>query len=166
MKLKPLLFALALATLPVAVSSCSSAWWQNIQNNPAAAVDAFEKDVNIGLGIADITWNSIKVYLPADQAVKAQLRYDQAVFAVNKSLVVLNDAVQAAVDAKTPNPDFTKLIADVSDALSQVIAIIDEFKTSAPTPSPSALALPARGEPTGYTTLKAVQAHVAKRAGK
>ena len=166
MKLKSLVLALVLAATPVAVAGCNSAWWQNIQNNPVAAVDAFEKDVNIGLSIAAISWNSIKVYLPADQAVKAQLRYDQAVFAVNKSLALLNDGVQAAVDAKNPNPDFTKLIADVSDALAQVIAIIDEFKASAPTPAPSALALPARGEPTGYLELKAVYAHVAQRAKK
>jgi hypothetical protein len=117
------------------------------------------------LAIADVSWNSIKPYLPAETLVKVQPRYDQAVLTVNKSLLILDDAVQVAIEAKNPNPDFSKLIAAVSDAVVQVVAIINEFKAT-PTPATISSTTPPKPvTPTGYNDLSAAVATMKKSGG-
>lgn len=116
----------------IGCSGCNSAWWQNFKNDPTAQVQLFETSVQTALSDADVVWQSVKMYLPADLRVKAQGRYDQAVFAVNRALQLLNDGVQAAVEAQQASPDFSKLIQAVSDAVAQVVALINELKATPP----------------------------------
>jgi hypothetical protein len=140
MKKKLALLALVLTTMLTAVG-CSSAWWQNFKSDPVAQIQLFENTEQTALSDADVIWQSIRMYLPPDIQAKAQLRYDQAVFAVNKAMALLNDGVQVAIQAQTANPDFSKLIQAVSDAVAQVVAIINEFK-NAPPPPQLALGVP------------------------
>lgn len=150
--LKLCLRAFVLA-LTLSFVGCGGSWWQNWKNNPVAQVQTFEQSARTVLAIADVSWNSVKPYLPAEVLIKAQPRYDQAVLAVNKALVLLDDAVQVAVETQNPHPDFSKLIAAVSDAVTQVVAIINEFKTT-PTPATvSSTTPPKPTTPTGYDDL-------------
>jgi leucyl aminopeptidase (aminopeptidase T) len=127
---KPTLYALALmASIPVlgATVSCNSAWWKNFESNPVAEVQSFEQGVQVVLNDAQLAWTIVQPYLPPATAAAINLQFNNAVFAVNHALVALNDAVQAAVAAQNPNPDFSAMMASVTDAIAQVIAIIDQY---------------------------------------
>lgn len=111
------------------VSGCAT-WWQNFQNDPVASIHSFEQGVQIVLSDAQIAWVVVQPMLPAANAAQITTQYNNAVFAVNHALTALNDAVNAAAAAKQPNPDFSKLMVAVTDAVGQVLAIIDQYKTS------------------------------------
>ena len=171
--MKKYISLIALILMTVSMTSCSSAWFNNFKNDPIAQVQTFENTVKTTLDIAAVVWTGVKPYLSADVAAKAQLRYDQAIIVVNKALVALNDAVQVAVESQQAHPDFSKLIANVTDAVAQVIAIIDEFKTAAPAVAmPSDGGMPeggvkmavSAGDPPGYADMKASQAQMKKMA--
>jgi len=150
-----LLLVLTTALTAVGCSGCNSAWWQNFKNDPVAQIQLFEQTEQTALNDADVVWQSVKMYLPADVQIKAQLRYDQAVFAVNKATALLNDAVQVAVQAQTANPDFSKLIQAVSDAVAQVVALINEFKNAPPAMTLAAGVPPKPAAPVGLDDLNA-----------
>jgi hypothetical protein len=160
-----LAFAAAVAGGVIGCSGAATqAWFSDFQKNPVAKAQAFEQTVQTALNIADTVWNSVKMFLPSDIVMKAQPKYTKAVLVVNKSLVALTDAVQTAADAKTPNPDMSKLMQDASDALASVTAVIDEFKD---TPAPLKAgpdAMPKPEVPEGYEDLQTATLTV-KRVG-
>jgi hypothetical protein len=131
---KKLSLVLVLATVLAAAPGCAAAtaWWQEFQSNPVAQVQSFEQTVSIVISNAQIAFNFILPLLPANVQSKAQTDFADGVVTVNHALQVLNDAVQAAVDAKQPNPDFTAAIAAVEAAVTQVLAIVDQYKAQAP----------------------------------
>ena len=90
------------------------------------------------LAITDVAWNSVKPYLPADVVVTAQADYAKAVLATNHALVVLDDGVQAAVEAQSPHPDFGKLITEVIDAVNKVVAVVNDLKGKTVLPASAA----------------------------
>jgi hypothetical protein len=123
------------AVVPVvgaAVVGCNPQWWQNFVNDPAAQIQAFEQGVQIALNDAQVAWTVIQPYLPAASLAQITTQYQNAVFAVNHALTVLNDAVNAAIAAQQPTPDFTALMAAVTDAIAQVLAIIQQYSSGAP----------------------------------
>jgi hypothetical protein len=148
--------ALALmASVPVlgATTACSSTWWQEFQANPVAQVQAFEQGVQVVLNDAQIAWTFVQPFLPAAQAGAITAQYQNAVFAVNHALQVLNDAVTAAVAAQQSNPNFTALMAAVTDAIGQVLAIIQQY--TAPTGDGGAPVLDGGAPPAAVASAKA-----------
>ena len=122
--------ALALvASVPLlgATVSCGSAWWANFESNPEAQVTAFEQGVQVVLNDAQLAWSIVQSFLPTATAASINTQFTNAVFAVNHALAALNDAVQVAVAAQNATPNFTTLMAAVTDAVGQVIAIIDQY---------------------------------------
>ena len=143
--------ALAFAS-SVSGLGCTSTWWQSFLNNPIEQTQVFEQSVQTALSTADFVWAGVVSILPADMQVKAQVEYTKVRLSVNKALVALADAVQAAVIAKSPAPDFGALITVVSDAVGQILAIIDQYKA---VPTPIAYRNVARPEvPVGYDDLQ------------
>ncbi len=122
------------ATLP----GCASAWWQNIVNNPVESVQQFEAAINVAVSAAQLAWPAILPAIPAASQAQAQQQFSNAVAAVNHALQALNDGVNAAVAAQQSNPDFTALMQAVSDAVVQVVAIVDEYSGTQPAPAPVA----------------------------
>jgi hypothetical protein len=120
---------LAAAPLTVATASCASvaAWWQQFESNPEAQVTAFEQGVQVALSDAQLAWTIAQPFLPTAQAAAINTQFNNAVFAVNHALSVLNDAVQVAVNAQNATPSFTALMAAVTDAVGNVLAIIDQY---------------------------------------
>jgi hypothetical protein len=140
--MRKIILALAIgAAVPVmggATLSCSSTWWSNFQSNPIAQVQAFEQGVQVVLNDAQVAWVFVQPFLPADKAAVITQQYENAVFAVNHALQVLNDAVNAAIAAQQPNPDFSALMAAVTDAVGAVLAVIQQYMTNPPAPPPVA----------------------------
>ena len=134
---------LVLLVASAASAGCAevSTWWQNFQSNPVAQVTTFEQGAQVALSGAQVAFNLLLPRLaPADQA-QATTDFNNAVATVNHSLVVLNDAVTAAADAKQANPDFSGAMTAVTDAVNQVIAIVDQYTAKATTPVPNATCL-------------------------
>lgn len=122
-----------MAAVPaVSVAGCASTWWTSFTNDPVQIVQSFEQGVQIALNDAAIAWSVVQPFLPAASAAQITQQYTNAVFAVNHSLQVLSDAVTAAVAAQTPNPDFSTLMTAVTDAVSQVLAIIQQYVATPP----------------------------------
>jgi hypothetical protein len=132
--MKKLALALMLTTA-ITVSGCAavSQWWQNFKNNPIAQIQTFEQGVQTVLTLLEGAWNFIQPFIPASALPVAQQQYANAVSSVGHAESVLEDAVNGAVAAQqSPMPDFTTLMAAISDAVSQVVAIIDTYKGAAP----------------------------------
>lgn len=127
-------FAL-LGTIGVAAAAlpgCNSSWWQNFQNDPVEQVQSFETSVQVGLNAAQLAWPAILAALPPANQAAANTQFVNGIAAVNHGLQALNDAVAADVAAQGPTPNFVSLMQAVSDAMGQIIAIVDLYNGSAP----------------------------------
>lgn len=122
-------FALACAVGAGAIADtgCNSAWWQNFKNDPVEQVQTFEATIQVAVSAAELAWPAIVQAIPPASQAQANLQFQNAVTAVNHGLQALNDAVNAAVAAQQPNPDFSALMQAISDAVNQVIAIVDLY---------------------------------------
>jgi hypothetical protein len=117
-----------LAVSLTAGSGCNSAWWQNFKNNPVEQVQAFEQSVQVVLNVAEATWAIVYPLLPANVQPQALADYNKAVITANAAINTLNDAVQVAVAAQGTPPDFTALEQAISDAVQQIITVINTYK--------------------------------------
>ena len=149
----------AAALLALNVAGCGANWLANFKSNPVAVVQQEEQTAQVIINDAQTAWPFVKGLIPSANQAQAQTDFNNAVFAANHALVVLNDAIQVALDAQTPNPDFSAAMQSVTDAVSQVINIINQFKNSA---APQ-LKLEAPGTPdvfadmnTGVATLRKI----------
>lgn len=113
---------------------CSSAWWQTVTSNPALSVQEFEATISIATNAAELAWPAILQAIPPAQQSADNLQFQNALAAVNHAEEILNDGVNAAIAAEQSNPDFTTLMQAVTDAVGQVVAIVDEY-TVAPAPT-------------------------------
>jgi Na+/phosphate symporter len=136
----PVLFMLASLLIALPGCAAAAAWWQEFEANPAAQVNTFEQTVNIVISDATIAFGFVKPLLPANIQAQAQTDFSNGVVTVNHALQVLSDAVQAAVDAKTSSPDFSGAITAVENAVTQVLAIIDQYKAQVPPAAAAGLA--------------------------
>lgn len=116
-----------IAGLGVAAPACNSAWWQQITSNPVESVQEFEAAIGIAVSAAQLAWPAILPAIPAANQAAANTQFMNALASVNHAEQLLNDGVNAAVAAETSNPNFTALMQAVSDAVSQVTAIIDLY---------------------------------------
>ena len=153
-----------LAFTSLSLTACGS-WWSNFKSDPVAQVQTFQQSVQVALNIAQGVWNTLKPLLKPELQAAAQAKYDAGVLVVNKALYALNDAVNVAVETQQAHPDFLKLMADVSDAVAQVIAIVDEFKTmqvAQVAGDGGTLMVTKTVDPPGYNDLKSAHLQVKK----
>ncbi len=127
----------ALGLGAAALPGCNSAWWQNITSNPVEAVQEFEAGINVAVSAAQLAWPAILQAIPAANQAQAQQQFTNALSSVNHAMQLLNDGVNAAVAAQTSNPNFTALMQAVSDAVAQVVAIVDTYTGTQPAPAPT-----------------------------
>lgn len=117
--------------LALFISACSQQAWQNFTGNPLAYIQQYESDIQIFLNMAEGVIQVVLPLIATDKQPKLLADYNNGVAAVLHAETALNDAVKAAMDAKTPNPDFTKLIADVTAAVDQIEIVITNIKAIA-----------------------------------
>ena len=103
---------------------------------------------------AQAVWPLVYAAIPADKQAAAQKAFNEAVFTANHAILALDDAIAAAIAANTPNPDFTAIFGQLSDAVGQVVAIVGQFT------SPSVQ--PAVRTPGGVDALADMQAALAR----
>ncbi len=142
-KLYVMVLTAAIGASSIGGVACGSAWWTNFTQNPVAQVQQFEQGVQVALNDAQIAWVFVQPFIPANALPTVTQQYNNAVFAVNHALQVLNDAVNTAVNLQQSNPDFTALMTAVTDAVTSVLAIIQQYIH--PAPAADAAAAPAGG---------------------
>ena len=160
--MRKIVFALSLmVATPVlgTTAGCNSAWWQSWSSNPVAIVQSFEQGVAIVLNAAQIAWAAIQPNLPPANAAAITQQYNNAVFAANHAIVVLNDAVTAAMAAQTPSPDFAMVMTAVTNAVAQVLAVVDQYLTNGPAAADAGAATSASN---AATAMADAHAHLAK----
>lgn len=145
--------AALLGIASVSVAGCNSAWWQNFANDPVQGVQTFESAIQVSITGAQLAWPAIVASLPPANQAEATKQFTLAISAVNHALQVLNDGVTAAVNLKSPSPNFNTLMQTVSDAVAQVIAVVDQFKTQRTVSVTPGATPPA--PPPGYEDMKA-----------
>jgi hypothetical protein len=103
-----------------------------VPTSAVAAAEAVAQTAAVVVSDAQVVWPVVYALIPAAQQPAAQAAFNAGLFAANHAILALNDAVQAAVAVNTPNPNFSALIAAISDAVSQVVSIVQNFEGQAP----------------------------------
>ena len=126
------IFALAVASI-IAGASLEACTQQPVfPTNVITAAQTAAQTATAVVADAQVAWPVVKAFLPlADQAA-AEDAFNKAVFATNHSILALDDAISAAITANTPNPDFSALLSSLSGAVSQIVAVVQEFQVKAP----------------------------------
>jgi len=123
---------LVVLMLSVAMTACSSNWWSNFAKDPVAQVQTVENVAQTTVQTAIFVFNQLKPLLPPADAAALETAFTQAQATLAHAITALNDGLQAAVEAQQPNPDLSKLIGDVIDAVNNIVAIIDQYKAKTP----------------------------------
>jgi hypothetical protein len=100
---------------------------------PTNAIAAAQTAIDMAQTIvsdAQAVWPVVYASLPAAQQASTQDAFNKAIFAANHAILALEDAEQAAVAANVSNPDFTAILSQVSDAVGQVITIVQGLQVS------------------------------------
>ena len=101
---------------------------------PTNAIQAAEEVAQTAATVvadAEVVWPIVYATIPAVNQAAAQNAYNEGLFTVNHTILALNDAIAAAIAANTPNPNFTAVIAQLSQAVASIVAIVQQFMTSA-----------------------------------
>jgi hypothetical protein len=125
------LLSMMVGICAVCCTGCPSpaTWWQNFQSNPVAGVQAFDQIVQVVLLDAEVAFQSIEGSLPVATQVQITAAYTAAVAKVNDTLALLADGVQIAIDAQNPLPTFAALVQAVSNAATDLVTLVNSFKT-------------------------------------
>ena len=134
-----------------------SNWWDELSTNPAAAIQQFESVEQNVLADVAIAWTFAQAVIPASALPAVTDAYNTALLAINHAVGVLNAAVQAAADAKQPNPNFNALIGDVISAVGSIIAIVDQFGGHVVAPGETALGHQVPGLADAHSGLQAMK---------
>lgn len=127
---KKIVSAILIATLTtttVTTQTGCATWWANFKADPAAQTAAILNTVQTILSIADMVFGQVKPALPIESQDEAQLRFDQAVLAVQHGSRLLQQAVQTAAD-QGAKPDVAALIADLTKSIDDLQALVNVFK--------------------------------------
>jgi hypothetical protein len=125
----------ALAFLAFVVQGCAAvtSWWQQFLANPAATVSALVQYVQGFITTAQTFWNMFIAPSLGENSASATATFNNLIVTAGNALAALEDAVQAAVLAQQPNPNFAQLIAAVQDAVAQIFATIQKWQPASQT---------------------------------
>jgi hypothetical protein len=127
-----LVTALSVLVLTPACACTPSAGTTTTVNNAVTTAQQVEIVANTVISDAQIAWAVISPALPAATAAQAQADFAAGLFAAQKAVLVLADAIQGAQAVNTANPDFTAAMQAVTDAIGQIVAIVNNFKSLQP----------------------------------
>jgi hypothetical protein len=158
--LSRILIASALCLSPIAAGAAITGCVGPI--TPVQVATTVETTAQIAISAAQTTWNFILPSLPAASQVADNALFTKGLAAANDALGVLNAAIVAYQNATGPAPNWSALIATLSTAVNDVVAIIDQFKTST---TPASGALAAAAPIPGYASLVQAAADLNRAAG-
>ena len=111
----------------IALSGCSSAWWQSFQADPVATIHSFEARASSYVTTAEAVVDGVLPYL-GDDGPAIGRKLATAKLAVTHTLAALEDAVSAAASLKQDVPNWKQAVADVLAAADDLQAVVEEVK--------------------------------------
>lgn len=120
MKFKKLYLVIAFALLN---AGCTGAWWQQLRENPLAALQEGSGYIRTALGLAQTAFNA---YAQQTGTVQpgAVNTFNHIVGNVQRGLQVANDGLRIAQHARGPAPDANALLNDARAAMGDVAAFL------------------------------------------
>lgn len=127
-----------LAALLIVIGTvlCTSGCGSSLPPFVQAAL-VFETGTQIAVSTAQEVWPGIVTLLPVAQQGAANTAFQDAVVSTNDADAALNDVVIIDEQANSPTPNLATLTQAVSDALDQLLNVVNQFKGDNP---PSGLA--------------------------
>ena len=128
-QMKKTLMCFALLGLPVGVVAGTADCGAPVQvvTNSILTAQEIAAVANTVLSDAQVAWPIVLSFIPATSQAQANAVFQTAMFVANKAVLTLEDAIQTAQALNQSNPDFTAAIQAVSDAVAQVIAVVNQF---------------------------------------
>lgn len=126
------------AVLALSFTACTPTWFQDFKDNPVNSTEAVLNTAQAALDVAEITFNQLKGYLAPEQQDQVQAKFDQAVVTATLSMQAVRDAVAAAAEAKSNDPDLFSVVQSVGQAISDVQAVIASIQELASAAKPGA----------------------------
>ena len=108
-----------------AVQGCSQ---PIVPTNVISVAETAAHTASVVVSDAQAVWPLVYAAIPAAQQPAAQDAYNKAIFTANHAILVLNDAIQASIAANNSSPDFSTILSQLGDAVSQVVAIVQNFQ--------------------------------------
>lgn len=106
-----------------------------VPTNAIATAEEAAQTAAVVVADAQVVWPIVYAVIPAANQAAAQTAFNEGLFTANHAILALDDAISAAIAANTPNPDFTAVISQLSDAVGQIVQIVQSFMTSTPAPA-------------------------------
>lgn len=122
------LISFLLIGLTLSATGCSTAWWANFKKDPVAQTESILQTVATIVSIATAVFGEVKQALPVDQQAKAQAEFDNGLLAVDATIDAARSLVAVAADAQQSNPDFTKVLNDLSTAVTNLQNVVATYK--------------------------------------
>lgn len=118
----------------VPFSSCASlsGWWNKTKDDPVAQAQLTISGVEILKSVATATFETVKLQLPPMTQVKAEAEFQKGLLTLSVAESAIQDLINLVADGKEAHPDFTKLFADLSSAITHVQYIVSMYQTMAP----------------------------------
>ncbi len=138
----------------------SPSWWQNYLQNPVEQTQSFEEGVNVVLQGLQVAWTFVQPLIPAAQQATATQAYLAGVASVTNAEQILLDAAQAIVAAGGTDAgpaNIQALMQDVSNAISSVIAIVQQWQTILATHTDGGAGVTVPGLASAVTAHKSLQ---------
>jgi hypothetical protein len=158
------LSSVPLVGLAVGLTGCAG-WWEAFKKNPAAQTESIIQTVSTILQVATTVFGGIKPHLPADKQDIAQQKFDQAMVAAQHSIETVRAAVHAAAEAQQDNPDFSKLIAEMTKAVEGIQKLVDDFRALAGASKPGLVGAGGEYKPVGYDDMVGMIGSYKQRVG-
>ena len=127
------LVAVFTLSVPVSLATTQTGCTQPVvPTNAISAAEVAVQTAQTVVSSAQAVWPIVYAAIPAAQQAAAQDAFNKAVFTANHAILAVNDAIQAAIAANNPNPDFSGIISTLGDAVNQIVAIVGSFQSAAP----------------------------------
>jgi hypothetical protein len=133
--MKKIILGIALCATPVVVGATTVDCSGSIQNVVTSAVITAQEVVSVANTVvadAQVAWPIVYALIPASAQPAAQTAYNNAVLTANSAIMALADAIQAAQAVSQTDPNFTAAIQAVSNAIAQIIAIVNQYTGTTP----------------------------------
>jgi len=130
-------YIVLIAAFCCALTSCSPTWFKDFKSDPVQQTEMLLGTASSIQQIAITVFAQLKPLLPTDKQPVYQAKFDGANVALSTAMEAVRVAVQAAADAQQPNPDLTKVVQGVVDAIKHIKSVVDEVRGLLRTPAVS-----------------------------
>jgi hypothetical protein len=98
--------------------------------NVISTIEGYLTYAGTFIQVAEGIWAVLSPLLSASVAPAANVQFQKAITDLQDAQVAMEDGLQAAQIANSPNPNFATLIANCQSAVDEVVAAIAQYQTA------------------------------------